>query len=700
MVDMRNRICLSLLLSLLLLAIAAVPAMAEDESGDMDEWTVMFYFCGSDLESKYSYATGNLEEIRGVGYPDTLLPLIALVYGVEYDPGALPTLPKVNVLIETGGCRKWHTEGLGMDIRTDALQRWRYQNRSIYDTEDTFGYAPSFFELADTQPLQSMAAPETLADFIRWGVETCPARKYALVLWDHGGGAKTGLFIDELFDGDVMYLYELKQALADGGVELETVVFDACMMANIETAWSVRDSARWMVASEEVVPGKGTAIKEWLQELYAHPECDGEQLGRTICDMTQIKYENLDDEQARSILTWSVIDLSKIERLTASTERFFQAMGEIYKRYPGLTMDCASIFLQAEEYGDGKQNMRDIAGALYNSNTIRYLDHDLRNEMLDALSDAVVYAVRGTGRSGARGLSFCYPTDFSPEELSVYADNCPSPHYLAFLDAISDWTAPDWVYDQVEHLPEISTIEELQVTIKRQMSEKGLPGIVMKNILSSYNVYYRLYRVDEERHQTVLLGRTPCEIIVGSDLDIMWVAHEPMRWPSINGEPCDMELVMENRIQDGTTKEYLYNIPAQIGTDTCFLRCGRTFSDAGENGHSTYQLYGVWVGYDENTEMTNRSVKSLAQVAGREFRLLYPVDPDGAGYQMSGKMTMYRAIDVQEITLPAGTYYLEYEVDDVFMRPSVLERIEFYWDGENITFREGFNWTGETLLKF
>ena len=100
---------------------------------------------------------------------------------------------------------------------------------------------------------------------------------------------------------------------------------------------------------------------------------------------------------------------------------------------------------------------------------------------------------------------------------------------------------------------------------------------------------------------SVLLGWTPCEIIVGSDLDIMWVAHEPMRWPSINGEPCDMELVMENRIQDGTITEYLYNIPAQIGTDTCFLRCGRTFSDAGENGHSTYQLYGVWVGYDEIT---------------------------------------------------------------------------------------------------
>ena len=98
--------------------------------------------------------------------------------------------------------------------------------------------------------------------------------------------------------------------------------------------------------------------------------------------------------------------------------------------------------------------------------------------------------------------------------------------------------------------------------------------------------------------------------------------------------------------------------------------------------------------------MTNRSVKSLSQVAGQEFRLLYPVDHGGAWYQFSERMTMYRALNVQEITLPAGTYYLEYEIDDVFMRPSVLERIEFYWNGESMTFPEDFSWTGETMLKY
>ena len=43
-------------------------ALAETEGGEA-EWTVLFYMCGSDLESKYSYATQNLAEIKGVKYP-------------------------------------------------------------------------------------------------------------------------------------------------------------------------------------------------------------------------------------------------------------------------------------------------------------------------------------------------------------------------------------------------------------------------------------------------------------------------------------------------------------------------------------------------------------------------------------------------------------------------------------------------------
>ncbi len=48
---------------------------------------------------------------------------------------------------------------------------------------------------------------------------------------------------------------------------------------------------------------------------------------------------------------------------------------------------------------------------------------------------------------------------------------------------------------------------------------------------------------------------------------------------------------------------------------------------------------------------------------------------------------------------PAGTYYLEYEVDDMFMNPHVLERIEYTWDGEKVILPEGFAWEGSVSVK-
>ena len=53
---------------------------------------------------------------------------------------------------------------------------------------------------------------------------------------------------------------------------------------------------------------------------------------------------------------------------------------------------------------------------------------------------------------------------------------------------------------------------------------------------------------------------------------------------------------------------------------------------------------------------------------------------------------MYRVLDVAEIPLPAGTYYLQYEIEDIFMRKTVLDRIEIHWDGENMSFPEDFSW--------
>lgn len=686
----------------LVCCILLIPGSFAEETAqaELPEWTVMFYFCGSDLESRYGYATENLKEIGNVRYPDSLMPFFSVKEGeplVFPDADTLTT--KVNVLIETGGSSEWHTDLSGNEIRTDALQRWRYSTCSMYSSADE---NRSGFELLETLPLRSMADPETLGDFIRWSAQTCPAKKYALVLWDHGGGALTGLFADDKFSGDTMWLYELKNALSEGGVRLETLVIDACLMANLETAAIVKDYAGWLVASEEEVPGKGTDIGDWLQELYINPECDGKQLGRTICDTTLNKYASTGDSQERTTLTWSVIDLSRFDRVLSATDRFFAMLGDVIRETPELLTNYAGYVHDAEEYGNGQQDMRDITSIFNHPSINNYIDRDLRNEIVDALSDAVVYTVRGTGRSQALGLSFCYPTNHSPEDLDRYALNCPSLHYLAFLDAVTDWTAPDWVYEQVERLPQIDSIERLQVNATRRMIN-GFPTLMIDRVIDNLSgVYYRMYRLDEASGQVIQLGRTDCKMDINENMEVLFWANEPWNWPAIEGMPCDMELVLEK--YQKTTEERLYNIPVQIGTGTYYLRCAR-FDPYDKTQDRRYEIYGVWEGYNETTQMTNRSVIQLAQLAGQEYRVLWPLDlSDRNGkkrYMPSGEMRrIARYLDIREAVLPAGTYYIEYEVDDMFMRPCALERIEMHWDGKNYSFPDGFVWEGSTPLQW
>ena len=395
-----------------------------------------------------------------------------------------------------------------------------------------------------------------------------------------------------------------------------------------------------------------------------------------------------------------MIDLSRIDPLLQACGRFFRRMNDDLRNDPWVANLNARHINDAEEFGDGRENMRDLTDVAYDHRFIYTVELSVRDEILNTLSEAIVYSVRGHGRIGARGLSFCYPTDFSPEELDIYALNFPMPEYLAYLDAVSEWEAPDWVYEQTEHVPDIDTMEEFMIKATKRMSETGMPGLDVDESLANIDgVYYRLYRKDPATGEVIRLGRTDCAYeLCGEHYSPLFHAYDPTHWPSVDGELFCMDLIQTRLNQK------LYNVPVQVSSQNGILRCGRIVTDSADGGQrrNEYIIYGLWEGFEEHSEQYNRSVKTLAELMGQEYRFLYPVDgkgfDDGNSYLIGPKLSMYRALSVKEIPLPEGTYYLEYELDDLFKRPYVLERIEFYWDGKNITFPEGFSWEGEILF--
>lgn len=672
--------------------LSAPPARAEIiPENETADWTVLFYLCGADLESRYGYGTETLDAINDclvyqdwyTGYRN----IDHLIRGEPQEPFYQES-GRVRVVMETGGSKSWNAQKLGIDIASDRLQRWEYH----IDVHADGTYPTTEMQLKEELPLDSMANPETLRDFITWSVQNYPAQKYMLVLWGHGGGGKSGVLTDELFGGDRMNLGELKRALGESGVVFETVLFDACMMASLETACAIQETARWMVASEEVVAGKGSAVGNWLQQLYNHPDCDGRMLGRWICDMTQIRYGNEEDKRNQDLLTWSVIDLSKIQRLADDFDRFAERIGRLYAEDSVSSSTWKHLFGDSEKYGEAVDGMQDLAGLYYDVRIMTVLDTQLYRDTLDALSDAVVYSVRGNGRSAAMGISICDATQFDNEELDTYALNCPSPHYLAFWDALSPtWTAPDWVYEKAEKLPEVSDLESYRIEVEKDVSVDGIPGIVL-DLLTEVDANYRLYRKNEETGQIVLLGENRTLIAkLEKKGYFLFYANEPWMWPAVENTICCIDMV-ENSYYGN-----IYSIPLQIGTDIWNLRCSY------DDEEDEFEIYGLWEGYDADSSVLGRNVTSLAMFAGRDFRLVYPVDDEGTDetqYEGSERMTLYRAIRMGIQPLPEGVYYIEYIVLDHFSRPITLERIEMIWDGQKAVFSGIEDWEGSETLKW
>ena len=141
---------------------------------------------------------------------------------------------------------------------------------------------------------QNMATSNTLSDFLIWGVSEFPAKKYVAILWDHGSGIN-GFGADSNFNGDILTPVELAKAFEDTKdstrTNFEIIGFDACFMASIEVADTVKSFGNYMVASQELIPPAGWDYSAFLASLIKNPSQDGLTLGKNIADSFQKYYK-------------------------------------------------------------------------------------------------------------------------------------------------------------------------------------------------------------------------------------------------------------------------------------------------------------------------------------------------------------------------------------------------------------------------
>jgi hypothetical protein len=631
----KKALCLFIVILMLFVTACAAPAATTDSGQDTppaeteasevpkplstggDTWSVFLYMCGTDLESEGGAATQNLEEIMSVSQSG-----------------------KVKFIIETGGTAEWQTEG----IDSESLQRWELTDGTL--------------KLVGEQPLASMGDAQTLADFLSWGVQTYPADKYMTVFWNHGGGSATGVEFDELFGSDSLSLSELSQGIGAAGAPFEIIGFDTCLMASLENAAAISPYGRYMVASEELEPGGGWDYAAWLQYLCDHPEENGLDIGKAICDSYMAKCEAYDEGE---MATLSVTDLSAIPDLA---EKFDAMAGEM----TGVTQDMPSLqsFIQgsqrAENYGgnnddEGYTNMVDLGDLVINTESVLSQTAD---SLLDSLFAAVQYNVKGASRSEANGLSVYFPLAINNDELSTYAVTAAtSDSYLRFIEAVTDWQVPQ---GEAETAPEVSAPvqqDDYEVQLATKVTDDGFFALdILSGMESVASVTFSIYYMDYEYNEYMLLGID--NDIVGDWDKGSFVDNFRGVWPTINGNYCAPTLLAE-------TDEYnLYTIPILLNGEQTNLRAAYIW-DTQEDGH--FEIYGAWDGIDSDTGMSAKDILKLKD--GDEVKMLFDSVNWDTGEEVTYEMGSFVVSGdtvMEESDLLDGEYLYQYIVTDVFGR--------------------------------
>ncbi len=512
----------------LLLFIVLVGGLVAGCSGikfTQGNWVVSIYMCGSDLESESGFASADLKALQSIPLPEN-----------------------VKFVIQTGGAKKWQTAG----IPENELARYVYDSSGFHEIE----------RLQDA----SMGDEETLEAFLRFSKERYPADHRMLVFWDHGGGSLGGCCFDEKYE-TTLSLNDLRQALQS--VEennpkkpaFELVLFDTCLMASIETANTLYGFARYMAASEELMPGTGTDYVGWAGALAKDPGMDGKKLGTVICETYLPHCER---HEADDMATLSLIDLGQMPALNDAYEKMGQEALKLSQGNPRhffTTYD--RVAGGVENYGPNDSedytNMVDL-GSLADG----MAELSTAPAFVEALDKAVVCKTAGPYRKYGMGLSGYYSLYGGLDSWQIYSSltgvsKAFAKLYHDMLSGSGDGTP--WFYFDVEKIKHAHIVlnENNMATIA--LSPEDANAISQADfLLCSYDAQGR-------------------EIYLGSDdkMKADWergVFQENFdgKWPALNGHV--LSFYLSEQQQDYN----LYYSYILLNGQKCYLTAGYDFT--------------------------------------------------------------------------------------------------------------------------
>ncbi|MCM2268250.1 MAG: clostripain-related cysteine peptidase [Elusimicrobiales bacterium] len=254
----------------------SAPEAAAAKARPDKEWTIMVFINAKNNLERYGLKDVNEMEMVGSG-------------------------DKYNVVVELA-----RIDGFD-DSEGDWTTSRRYLVQKDADTDNVT--SPVVEEL----PKVDMGDYKHLADFARWAKAKYPAKKYMLIVWNHGAGwiktplrapAKGISYDDET--GNHITTPQLGQALKEiGGVDVYGS--DACLMQMAEVVYELKDYATYIVGSEETEPGDGYTYDTLLGPLFAKQNMTPAELAKVAVDAYSDHYQQLGQASTQSYIKTSAL---------------------------------------------------------------------------------------------------------------------------------------------------------------------------------------------------------------------------------------------------------------------------------------------------------------------------------------------------------------------------------------------------------
>lgn len=343
-------------------------------------------------------------------------------------------------------------------------------------------------ERIDSPPLGEldMGNPQTMADFIRFGLENYPADRYLISLGGHSTGVTGSICPDDTPPSSKMSLEEFGDSFRqvideelDGPVDV--LALDVCWMGMAEVVAEVKDHVRYFVGAFDETPGPG-----WPYDLCVPPLLDQ---GKTMEERLEAVVDGFmsayDIDGTEYFATLSAIDVE------AYRDLFLPAWAALSQEMFYTAYDSRMIYSAAASNADSpkaKDNMIDAYhfGKLLTSNSKLDIRVRAYTEDLLATEDSVViYSRSGSlhpAESSVFGVHFTQGSVYQDYSGTMFSKLTAWDDFLTMYTSEVDLTPVriNWTTDPASQIDfELRTktpslLSKVEVEIRDDTSTNGL----------------------------------------------------------------------------------------------------------------------------------------------------------------------------------------------------------------------------------